>query len=337
MRKLAIGKAFNEGRTIEELAREFNIKAERVLEYLFSYYREGNPLRAEGFLPLISLPALEVEKATKAFEEIGPGLLRPVFEALSGEIGYEDLRILRLYYLALQNRVGGSEDGSCEKREQVSKIICLANSRKYAGRCIAGKELTGDEVGAWIRPVSGASTGELSLQDIALPSGKMPNLLDIVTVPLREAVPHTYQSENHLIGGTRWGCSGTWAVSRAGALCDEVDRLWINGFHSHGGLNDRMPVQVVEKSLSSSLCFIRPEGLSITVEEGPKGLNRVRARFAFKGETYWLTVTDPLIEARYLPKIVGDYPVDSAQPYMTVSIGEPFEGFCYKLAAAIIL
>ena len=38
---------------------------------------------------------------------------------------------------------------------KVKRIVCLANSRKLGGRCIAGKELLADGVsGSWIRPVS---------------------------------------------------------------------------------------------------------------------------------------------------------------------------------------
>ncbi|MCK7476956.1 MAG: hypothetical protein M0C28_05060 [Candidatus Moduliflexus flocculans] len=152
--------------------------------------------------------------------------------------------------------------------------------------------------------MSETATGELSPRDITFSCGKMPKLLDIITVPLQRASARTYQSENHLISGDSWVLSGTWEGSRTGELCDEADRLWINGYHSQSGLNDRMPVEQAEKSLSSSLLFIRPADLMIMVEKDPKGLNKVRAKFSFKGETYRLTVTDPAIEAVFLPKTV---------------------------------
>ena len=50
-----------------------------------------------------------------------------------------------------------------------------------------------------------------------------------------------------------------------------------------------------------------------------------------------LAVTDPVIEGRYISVKPGDYPVEGSRTYLTVSISEPFEGFCYKLIAAIIL
>jgi hypothetical protein len=34
-----------------------------------------------------------------AFDEIGPDLLKPIFDALNGSVNYDELRILRLLYL----------------------------------------------------------------------------------------------------------------------------------------------------------------------------------------------------------------------------------------------
>jgi hypothetical protein len=49
-----------------------------------------------------------------------------------------------------------------------------------------------------------------------------------------------------------------------------------------------------------------------------------------------LTVTDPAIEKKYIAK-AGEYPVNPKEKaFITVSISEPFEDFCYKLAAGII-
>jgi hypothetical protein len=87
--------------------------------------------------------------------------------------------------------------------------------------------------------------------------------------------------------------------------------------------------------IMTSVLLIRPEELTLMVEKGSKGLNRVRAKFAFKGETYCLIVTAPSIEAVYLPKDIRHYAADRGPVYMTVSISEPLEGFCHKLAPAL--
>jgi hypothetical protein len=85
------------------------------------------------------------------------------------------------------------------------------------------------------------------------------------------------------------------------------------------------------------LLFIEPDHLIFTVEEGSKLLKKVRAKFEYRGATYSLTVTDPLIEAQYIKEDLGEYPVDEKSAYLCVSIGEPHEGFRYKLVAGVII
>jgi hypothetical protein len=42
------------------------------------------------------------------------------------------------------------------------RIICLANSRKLSGRCLAGREFVDGCAGDWIRPVSSREHEEVS-------------------------------------------------------------------------------------------------------------------------------------------------------------------------------
>ena len=61
-------------------------------------------------------------------------------------------------------------------------IICLANSRKITGRCVAGKEIAGIKIGAWIRPVSRRPAGELSEEDRRLQNGQDPSTRNHVSL-----------------------------------------------------------------------------------------------------------------------------------------------------------
>ena len=119
-------------------------------------------------------------------------------------------------------------------------------------------------------------------------------------------------------------------------LPDPVGALWVNGYSSTGGLNDRIPEEITWKDIRSSLLFIRPDTAAIIVEEGPQLLKRLRAQFSFGGEEYSLPVTDPVIENRYFNNAIGCYPIAENPVYFTISIGEPYEGFCYKLVAGIV-
>ncbi len=59
-------------------------------------------------------------------------------------------------------------------------VICLANSQKISGRCVAGKEVVGGKIGNWVRPVSGRPSGELSEDGRRFEDGRDPILLDVI-------------------------------------------------------------------------------------------------------------------------------------------------------------
>ena len=69
-------------------------------------------------------------------------------------------------------------DVSFEKSGDSLLVVCLANSRKYPGRCVAGKLVEGAQVGGWVRPVSGNEHGAI------LAENQNPKLLDIVSIPM---------------------------------------------------------------------------------------------------------------------------------------------------------
>ena len=90
----------------------------------------------------------------------------------------------------------------------VKHIVCLANSRKLHGRCIAGKELRDERSIGWLRPVSAREHEEVSEYECQYLDGSDPQVLDILQVPLLAARPKGYQQENWLLDlldtGRRW-------------------------------------------------------------------------------------------------------------------------------------
>lgn len=219
---------------------------------------------------------------------------------------------------------------------QPRRIVCLANSRKYSGRCIAGKELLPDGFGGWLRLVSGSETGELSMKEITLQDGSMPELLDILAIHTGKGASHSYQSENVLAGDSLWMKKGKVTPALLGRLCDDPEDLWINGFSSLSGINDRIPLRLAEQNVASSLLFIAVERLCMILGMNARGLKRILAEFTYHSVQYRFAVTDPVMEDKYMRMDIGRYPVENTDNYVTVSISEPFNDFCYKLVAAII-
>jgi len=214
------------------------------------------------------------------------------------------------------------------------KIVCLASSRKKSGRCIVGKEIVPSGHGGWIRPVSGRPDGEISEDERRFEDGKYPQVLDVVTIPMKQPQPHHYQQENHLIDdGYYWvklKKSIDWGELHN--IADNVaNELWVNGYSDS---NDRMP-EGVANDLKSSLLLVSPDTLRVS-SDFEFGKRKVRVAFFLNGHKYKLAVTDPKIESIYLAKKIGDYEIDASKVYMCISIGEPFNGYCYKLVASII-
>jgi len=216
-------------------------------------------------------------------------------------------------------------------------IVCLAASRKNSGICIAGKEYSKDKTLHWIRPVSSREEGELLSDKIKYSDGSLPSPLDIIKLSLKKQFPHFFQTENYLIDEkAEWIKIAMLSNKELPKICDKVATLWINGYHTIDGCNDRIPIEMANEKLTSSLLLIKPERFNITVKESMTQKLRIRADFRYNGVSYNFAITDPAIEAIYANKKSGEHCLGKNDIFLCVSLGEPFEGFCYKLVAAVI-
>lgn len=218
------------------------------------------------------------------------------------------------------------------------RIVCLANSRKRYGRCIAGYEIVNERPAGWIRPVSDRPHEEVSEYERQYEDGSDPRVLDIIDVPLRESRPKGYQQENWLLDPDEyWVKVGQLARADLEQLADSTGTLWLNGYHTYHGLNDRIPLGQAA-GVQGSLKLIRVDAVRLRVfnpgAEFGNPKRRVQARFRFAGTDYALRVTDPMIERVYLAREDGYY--DLGDSYLTISLGEPYDDYCYKLVAAVI-
>lgn len=218
------------------------------------------------------------------------------------------------------------------------RIVCLANSRKLQGRCIAGREIVSGRPGAWIRPVSDRPHEEVSEYERQYEDGSDPGVLDIIDVPLREPRPSGCQQENWLLDPNEyWVRGGRFSWANLEQLADNSGTLWINGYHTFNGQNDQIPLDQTA-TIGNSLKLVRVGAvrLSVFTSGGVFGPSkrRVQARFRFGKDDYALWVTDPIIERAYLARENGEYRL--GESYLTISLGEPFNDYCYKLVAAVI-
>src|SRR5687768_13524839 len=95
------------------------------------------------------------------------------------------------------------------------EIICLANSRKHGGRCVAGLHTNG---GGWLRAVGRVPDGTLFPPDYTLTDGSEPRLLDVIRIGLEKPQPSLHQPENWTIDGSRWQLVARPAASELAAL-----------------------------------------------------------------------------------------------------------------------
>ena len=120
-------------------------------------------------------------------------------------------------------------------------------------------------------------------------------------------------------------------------LAETQGALWSNGCHTYNGVNDQIPLEQATKE-TSSLKLVRVDELRLSVfapnAAFGKSKRRVQAQFHFAANKYALWVTDPRIERTYLKEDDGIYQLGEC--YLTISLGEPFNNYCYKLVAAVM-
>ena len=213
------------------------------------------------------------------------------------------------------------------------RIVCFANSRKLQGRCIAGKEWVNQKVGSWVRPVSNRKHQEVSECERHYENGNDPHVLDVIDIPLLKPLPKDYQHENWLLDPNKyWKKVTSINVKDIPLFLDPTEELWIDGYSTLNGRNDKIPLSQA-KELTGSLRLLKVKRLKLNVFNY-YNKQRVQGIFQYAEKEYRLWVTDPIYEEEYLEKGNGFY--ELGKTFLTISLGEPYEGDCYKLIATII-
>lgn len=220
---------------------------------------------------------------------------------------------------------------------QRRRIVCLANSRKYGGRCLAGKEFDGTKAGTWIRPVSRSEYEEIALFRQTWGFFRPAQPLDVISIPLREpqSLRFSWQCENLPLG---WGLMrkvGRLEWDELAGLVDRGADLWAGASRGVHPRNDRIKLKAA-KLLKSSLCLIRPRKFSIRIENNRfSGRRQFRGLFTHRQQRFDLAITDPEVPRRFFDLGQGSHSIEDC--YVCISLGEPKEGYCYRLIASVII
>lgn len=200
---------------------------------------------------------------------------------------------------------------------------------------MAGREYTDSGPGNWVRLTGPRSTHEILQEERSFADGSTPQLLDIVSVPVREERPKPHQAENHIIDTQhRWIHAGRIGFHDLPACCDAPEQLWTLGSSSSSGVNDRVEHGYRD---GTSLYLIHLDTLTLQKDTAAASSGQgstVRAEFCYKDITYRLVVTDSIFRSAVLRKSDGGiYSISNV--YVGISLGKLFWGWHYKLIAGI--
>lgn len=214
-------------------------------------------------------------------------------------------------------------------------FICLANSYKRGGRCIAGVEIVynqgkqweivRNENGSprWIRPIAETQYGEIP-NDIAYTI----KLLSVVKLTDVHPCPDNVHYEN--VRFSRMEICPLEYLPEIATLNLFVDSAHQSVFCSRG---KAIPVDMVSK-LNYSLMLIHAENAQAYVDEN-REKSKNRMKFTYYGAEYDFPITDPTFLDVFRAQTERFAHIPNV--FLTLSLGLEFEGWHHKLVAGVII
>ena len=243
--------------------------------------------------------------------------------------------VAKLKYSAVKVLIFAAVINKLKAKIMEKQIICMGNSYKNGGRCLAGIEIQNTASGVsivknnfglpkWIRPVM--ANGDNGLPEYMVGSFTM---LDILSVDVTDTVPTGAHCENVHFSSIRkigrWGQN----TQNLNSLCDTGHTLIF------GNRGKAVPNEVFENG-DYSLMFIKPESPLITMQYDDYGHEKYRIQFIYKGTQYDFPLTDTryINELRSRTKTCGGR--STGDLYLTLSLGVNHYNWHYKLVAGVI-
>jgi hypothetical protein len=212
----------------------------------------------------------------------------------------------------------------------IVKFVCLANSFKEGGRCLAGVEIDDNNNPVmqsghpkWIRPVSHSPHGEVRTNLVS-----HFNILDIIELDVTgfpEA--NNYQSENAFFREDSLSVVGSYNINNLAKLSDTRSLIFANR-------GKAVPEERIG-DLTYSLLLIKTNNFEI-IEKQYDDTHRSQLRlvFTYNGNQYDFPVTDPVFLHRH--QLNPDLLENQTELYLSLSLAVVYNDWYYKLVAGII-
>lgn len=214
-------------------------------------------------------------------------------------------------------------------------FICLANSYKRGGRCVAGVEIVFDANGGlkpvydddgrprWIRPIATTTYGEIPnyvAEGIKLLS--IVKLYNVVPCPNKPHTENVYYSKLEQ-------CK--YDLSNADSLLNYlIDSTHQSIFRNRG----RAVSAEMSTGIDYSLMLIHVENAFAYID-GNREKSKNRMSFSYFGSDYDFPITDPIFLEEF--KKEPECYANISDVYLTISLGLEFEGWHHKLVAGVII
>ena len=211
-----------------------------------------------------------------------------------------------------------------------TRLVCLANSFKEGGRCLAGVELDNQNNPVivngrpkWIRPICNTPHGEVPTHLVS-----HLNILHIIEINVTGNPNTDYQSENALFSENSIRNVGTFDRNKLNAFCENPLTI----FNNRGNA----VAQDAIGNLTRSLILINTNNFEITertYEDTKK--RQTRLVFTHRANHYNFPITDPVFLHHYQAN--SDFIEDVNELFLCLSLGVVWQNWYYKLVAGIIL
>lgn len=210
------------------------------------------------------------------------------------------------------------------------KIVCLANSFKEGGRCLAGiafdvlDKQTKRPTHLWVRPVTHDAHGQIPPLEVG--DIEMLDIIELEITGKENSLPH--QTENYYYTAGSMKKLGKFPVS-------DLSKFVYTGSTLFGGKGKAVSEDKAAE-IGYSLVLIHVRNFVLyEVKYEDASYPKPRGKFTYNNIEYDLPVTDPefLFEVKRRP-LKFKTPFDC---YLTISLGNKFEDFYYKLIAGVLV